>query len=725
VQKLRGDLCERAAFELGRGIHLDHLRRSNLAFETLQRGPGFWPTLWQIGAMEQHGFVRRTQHLKSAIRTSRLPPLTDDEWGAEKSILGRGDMIHIDSKRVLILAVIGIGGLNGGPQSALAEEADILDALSDEQAVSVGTGYEKPLNLAPAVATVSTAENTYGIKEAFPLNDVKRIEVLRGPASAVYGSDAAAGVINIVTKTVADIPHTEVGSRFGSFDTYDTWLLKRSRLGAFDLAVSLNGRTTAGYDAGIQADAQTALDRLFGTRASLAPGPINVGRNFIDARIDLSNDQWTFRAGYLTRFDVGSSVGASRALDLNSSADSGIVNMDLTRPWSISHAFDFSAQLTSVTTQTTFALSLFPPGVFNGEFPEGVRQALGVEENRVRAELVELYRGFTHHIVRFGLGGVHDWFDSTEDRRTYTVRSGLLFSTDAFAQQGGINDVTLFPTDTRGVFFAYGQDDWAFARNWTLSTGVRVDEYSDFGTSVNPRAGLVWNTRQDLTTKLLYGRAFRSPNFLELRSNGLLFGLGNPILGPSTLDTAEVAFNYRPTFIGAQTDLTFFWYTAHDIVAQIPNASSPNGFLFSNGASEEGYGFEIDNTWQIVPSLRLVARYAYQDVSDTTGNINTRLVPRHQVYGEADWQLAPQWHVTANVKSILERARPDSDPRPPISDYSLGLRRSSLLKHVDVAVYARNLLDEDAYEPSASATSSPFDLPLARRSIFGEIRLRF
>ena len=72
---------------------------------------------------------------------------------------------------------------------------------------------------------------------------------------------AKASVLNIVTKTVADIPHTEVESRFGSFDTYDAWLLKRSRLGAFDLAVSLNGRTTAGYDATIQADAQTASDR--------------------------------------------------------------------------------------------------------------------------------------------------------------------------------------------------------------------------------------------------------------------------------------------------------------------------------------------------------------------------------------------------------------------------------------------------------------------------------
>ena len=265
--------------------------------------------------------------------------------------------------------------------------------------------------------------NAYGIKDAFLLSDVERIEVLRGPASAVYGSDAAAGVINIVTKTVEDIPDTEIGARFGSFDAYDAWLLKRSRLGDFDLAVSLNGRTTAGYDATIQADAQTALDSLFGTRASLAPGPINVGRNFIDARIDLSSDQWTFRAGYLTRFDVGSGVGASRALDPRGSVDSGILNMDLTREWRLSKDFDFSAQLAFVNTQTTFDLSLFPPGAFGGAFPEGVRGVLGVEENRVRGELVGLYRGSP--TMSCALGSAASTIGSTTPRTGATIPSAV------------------------------------------------------------------------------------------------------------------------------------------------------------------------------------------------------------------------------------------------------------------------------------------------------------
>jgi iron complex outermembrane receptor protein len=134
------------------------------------------------------------------------------------------------------------------PLIVLAQEADILEVLGSERAVSIATGYEKPVNLAPSVATVITAEdirrmgathieqvletvpgvhvstadaissitvvrginsrvlvmlngiplvqgltNAYGFKDAFPLAAVERIKVLRGPTSSLYGLDAASG----------------------------------------------------------------------------------------------------------------------------------------------------------------------------------------------------------------------------------------------------------------------------------------------------------------------------------------------------------------------------------------------------------------------------------------------------------------------------------------------------------------------------------------------------
>lgn len=79
-----------------------------------------------------------------------------------------------------------------------------------------------------------------------------------------------------------------------------------------------------------------------------------------------------------------------------------------------------------------------------------------------------------------------------------------------------------------------------------LTWGARVDHYSDFGTTVNPRAVLVWSARHDLTAKLLYGRGFRAPTILERVGLELPIVQANPDLEPEVINTVELALDYRP-----------------------------------------------------------------------------------------------------------------------------------------------------------------------------------
>src|SRR5690606_32168414 len=73
------------------------------------------------------------------------------------------------------------------------------------------------------------------------------------------------------------------------------------------------------------------------------------------------------------------------------------------------------------------------------------------------------------------------------------------------------------PEDDRENYYFYVQDIWSFLNDWELTIGVRYDDYTDFGSTVNPRLALVWSTSHNLTTKLLYGEAFRAPSFSETR----------------------------------------------------------------------------------------------------------------------------------------------------------------------------------------------------------------
>ena len=162
-----------------------------------------------------------------------------------------------------------------------------------------------------------------------PLENVARIEVIRGPGSALYGADAFSGVINVITKTAADIKGTETGVRAGSFNSRDAWIQHGGKLGALDAAFYLRAGNTDGQKGIIQQDAQSAWDAsTSGHNASLAPGPISAERKAIDARTDLSYDAWRFRAAYQKR-EVGVGAGLAGSLDPNARVHSSRLYLDL------------------------------------------------------------------------------------------------------------------------------------------------------------------------------------------------------------------------------------------------------------------------------------------------------------------------------------------------------------------------------------------------------------
>ncbi|MDX1250766.1 MAG: TonB-dependent receptor plug domain-containing protein [Gammaproteobacteria bacterium] len=196
------------------------------------------------------------------------------------------------------------------------------------------------------------------------VNNIARIEVIRGPGSALYGADAFAGTINIVTKTAQDIRGTEAGARAGSFNSREAWLLRGGRWGGFDAALSLEWRATDGQRRTIDADAQSFYDAQFNTRASLVPGPVNARRDAVEARLDLSRNDWRLRLGYQGRRDLGTGGGYGQALDPQGRGDSNRINADLTYDkQGFSDNWDVSAQLSYFDVSTKYDLTLFPPGL--------------------------------------------------------------------------------------------------------------------------------------------------------------------------------------------------------------------------------------------------------------------------------------------------------------------------------------------------------------------------
>lgn len=666
------------------------------------------------------------------------------------------------------------------------EEEALTRAFGSEDFISIATGARQPISLAPAVASVITAEQMremgardldevlqsvpglhvsvaprgylplYTIRGIYsennpqvlvlindipitnfyvgnrgelwggmPLNDIARIEIIRGPGSAIYGADAFAGVVNIITKTAEDIDGTEVGVRAGSFSTKEGWMLHGGTWNNFDISFSLQVQDTDGHGEIIDADAQSASDAFFSTDASYAPGPVNLQRKSIETRVDVSRGSWRLRLGYQGRKDMGSGAGVAMALDPAANGDSERFNADLTYRHTLTQSWDLTSVLSYFDTSAEPDLVLFPPGAGAGAFPDGVIARPYVYERHMRLNLSAFYHGFERHSLRFGTGATYG--------DMYRIREVKNYAPDGSPLPGGVIDVSNDPDlvfirpNDRKIYYAFAQDEWMIAPDWRLTSGVRYDKYSDFGDTTNPRFALVWQARMNLTAKLLYGRAFRAPAFNELYNINNPVALGNPNLKPETIDTYELALSHQYSH-DLKMGLNIFHYEMKDILRFTPDPAPALTVTAQNAGNRRGHGLEVEVTYDPSLTIHLYGNYSFQKSTETETDNDVANSPQHQAYILAGWKFIPDWTLNAETYWVADRKREASDPRPEIDDYvvsNLLLRYMPRGRSWDVAFAARNVFDEDAREPSPAPGSIPNDLPLAGRHFFVEGRYQF
>lgn len=671
---------------------------------------------------------------------------------------------------VMVLTVAWAACVHAAPQS---EEEELALAYGDKSFVSIASGTRQPIARAPSVASVVTAEDIAAIGAAdldevletvpglhvsrspsgynpiytirgihtqynpqvlmlvngipitsvytgnrsqiwggMPVENIARIEVIRGPGSALYGADAFSGVINIITKTAADLDGTQFGLRAGSFNSRDAWVQHGGIWGGFDVVAYLRAGASDGQRQIIAADA------LSGTPfPTLAPGPVNLGRDAIGGRIDLARDQWRLRAGYQRRSHVGTGAGVASALDPRGSNFGERISTDLT--WQDANFvpdLDVAAQASYLHITEQSDLTLYPPG-FPG-FPDGVIGNPYQWERHLRFNLAAAYTGLQSHKLRFGAGTQDDDLYRTRETKNFTLVPipGGFFP----APLGAVVDVSdsapFLRPHSRTVNHVYAQDEWAFAQDWYLTAGVRHDQYSDFGGTTNPRLALVWETAYNLTSKLLYGRAFRPPSFSELYIINNPVGLGNPNLKPETNESVELAFAWQAAST-VQANLNLFRYQMKDILRFVQNPLD-NTITAQNAGRQHGQGMEVELVWDASPSLRLSGNYAQQRSIDEATNQDAGNAPRHHVYARADWRFMPRWTLDAQLNYVADRKREPSDTRPAIADYhtvDLTLRSQTHSSDWGLVFKVLNLFDADAREPSPAPGLIPNDLPLAPR----------
>lgn len=662
--------------------------------------------------------------------------------------------------------------------ASLAEESEGVKALmamslKELLKVEIATGTKKTLSEAPAIASVITAEqisnmgarnlaevletvpglhvsrstSLYGpkfifrgisstvspqalilvdgisLKSAFdgdsnniwgeyPIQAIARIEVLRGPGSALYGADAFSGVINIITKKYEDIVSDEVGISFGSFDSQNAWANVAFELGDWKSALSMEYMASDGHK-------EQLTDGLG------IVGPVNVEFQNTDIFFNAQKENWKIHLGWQDRHDVGSGQGLLEILDQNGLWGTQKILAEVnyqTSTWMPD--LDTEIIINYMNNKQTVERSplLLPTFVYP---PDGLIGEPEYSEYTAKAELKNIYSGYDNHLITLGLG-----YQSTD---MYEVKERKNFNND-LSPKPGLEDVSdipeevFLPENSRQNQYIYLQDEIKLSPNLDATLGLRYDNYSDFGTTVNPRAALVWKVNAQVSAKLLYGRAYRAPAFVELFAVNNPAALGDPSLQPENIETLDLALSYRPSasfYLG----LNVFAYQITDLLSTV---ALDNGSLqFANIGEQEGEGFEFEFDYKINESFNVSGHYAYFQNNDKIANSDAGDAPNNQMGLRLNWRLHEQVNLHIGGAYVGEQSRQPADLREEkLSSYSfvdVSLRYDLSSIGLTMQLSAKNLFDEDIREPSDIVVDPQGfnilnDLPQAGSSIYFNIR---
>lgn len=665
--------------------------------------------------------------------------------------------------------------------SVLADVTNIA-SVSDDDLISIATGHQQPIYLAPSVATAITrkdierigattvcdalelvagfhclyryqgshyiirglqsrsnfAPDVLVLIDGIPYNDVnmgnqrqfisaipmlsvERIEVLRGPGAALYGADAFAGVVNIITRKPDQTMPNQLELRGGSYHTGEAAVVGGFHSGEWHSLLSLQLRRTDGHEPFVEQDAQTTFDQMLGTSASRAPG--NASSDFAEAiaMYDLQNGPWQLRLRTRTH-NAGMGAGFVSALDPQGEANSKQYDVDI---FYNSPNYSENAGVRGYVSYFDYDLStndiqFYPPGAFGGLFPDGVVDSPEFSERRLRVEITTFNTRWGDHQPSAGIGAERAEVYDVRERRNYQLTAGGI----PFPLGSAISlsdDQEFTKTAARNLGYVFAQDEWNFAPDWALTAGVRIDHYTDFGTTTNPRVAVVWSPRLDTTTKMLAGSAFRAPTFIELYAQNNPSTLGNPDLDPVTIRTYEWSTDYHPNS-RFNARLSLFSHSIDDVISYEPTAG---GNVAGNTDGQDGKGYEIELRYEPTRMVEVAMWYAYQHNEVRDADYDLGFGPRRKLMVDATIRPTTQWTLTTLLRSVVDQQYGVKDNTDPAGDYSMvdliiGYQPSVFDGRVGLTV--RNLFDRDG---EASDRSSAGNIELPGRNAYLDLRLNF
>ncbi len=543
--------------------------------------------------------------------------------------------------------------------------------------------------------------------EWFPLHSVQRVEIMRGPGSALHGSDALLATINLVTRAPGSNPpqlHAGLDST-GGHHLHASVGRAGDHRGWQGFA---DGLSTNGPDYMIAQDALGRSGRPLTWAESRTAG------------LALQWQNLALRTGAF-HSEQGPYIGGNYILNQGSRWEQSTFWADLVFSGQIGGTFDCGARLYGDHHDIVPFWELFPAGTVPG-FAEGV---LGSPRSRNRTAGIEstLSRQVAEHRLTAGL--------QFEHREQFDVRHLTNFNPLTGAPLGPLQDVSdrfnFNRGATRALWAVFLQDVWNISEKLDLTAGLRHDVSSDFGSTTNPRLGLVWEAGPGTLLKLLYGTGFRAPVFYELYHRNNPSQIGNPDLRPETARTWELAIEHRLA-TGILLSANLYHNELDDIIVEGEKPSVNEPGMYQNGGSLRARGVEAGLNLQPFRSLQCQLSYAYQEVENEDSGRTVPDVPRQRANLGLDFSGLEPFLVHLDLLWTGARPRAAGAPRPTLGDSlltDLSISSGQMFGPLGLRVSGKNIFATNHFDPSPAPGLVPGDYPSAARSFLFELTYTF
>jgi iron complex outermembrane receptor protein len=252
----------------------------------------------------------------------------------------------------------------------------------------------------------------------------------------------------------------------------------------------------------------------------------------------------------------------------------------------------------------------------------------------------------------------------------------------------------------------YVEDELQIGENLVITSGVRYDHDEQSGDSTSPRLALVWMPRPATTVKLLYGRAFRSPNLYELwyQEGSVDSAKSNPDLVPEKVDTVELAATHRlreGVFAGASVYASRF----HGLIEQRVDPADDR-LQFQNAAEARTLGGELELTAQTRNGMAAYASLGLQRTVEEATRERLTNSPARLLKAGLAGPLAERWRFGAEVSHESSRRTVYGTATPGVT-LANALLAWQATARLTLELQVRNLLDREYGLPGGIEHSQP------------------